>query len=55
MKKRSRAEELNLQIRKRLDELDSLLLLPPAELNDEEFETLRKEAIRLRETLKLLE
>lgn len=55
MKRQSRTEKLIEKIKVRLDELEWLLMLPPDEVDDEEFEELRKEAIRLRDTLKMLE
>lgn len=55
MKRQSRTEKLIEKIKVRLDELEWLLMLPPDEIDDEEFEELRKEAIRLRDTLKMLE
>ncbi|WP_373514160.1 hypothetical protein [Persicitalea sp.] len=55
MKRRSRTEELIEKIKIRLSELDFLLMLPPDEIEDEEFDKLGEEAIRLRDTLKMLE
>lgn len=55
MKKKNRREELIDRIKKRLSELDELILmLPPSVLHDTEFEELKNEAIKLREELKNL-
>lgn len=54
MKRQSRTQKPIETIKLRLSELDLLLLLPPDEIDDEEFDNLRNEAIRLRDTLKML-
>ncbi|MDQ6479803.1 hypothetical protein [Dyadobacter sp. LHD-138] len=55
MKKKNRREELIDRIKKRLSELDELILmLPPSVLHDTAFEELKNEAIKLREELKNL-
>ena len=55
MKKQSRAEQLIELIRARLEEVEALLMLPPDVISDEEFENLQQEAIKLRDTLAMLE
>lgn len=55
MKKQSRAEQLIELIKARLEEVETLLLLPPDVISDEAFENLRQEAIKLRDTLVILE
>lgn len=55
MKKQTRAEQLVEIIRTRLEEVETLLMLPPDAISDEEFENLQREGIRLRDTLSMLE
>lgn len=54
MTKMSRKADLIARINMRLAELEFQLLIPPEDDTDEEFDLLLKEAIRLREMLRLL-
>lgn len=54
MQKRSRTEKLKKLLNDRLTELEVQMLAPPDKLSDQRFEELKEEAIRLRDTPKLL-
>lgn len=55
MQKQSRTDKLKKLLTDRLKELEVQMLAPPDKLSDQKFEELKKEAIKLRDTLKMLQ
>jgi hypothetical protein len=54
MKRKTRQEELIEKIKQRLSVLEKLMLLPPDDMSNAEFEEIRAEAVKLRDVLKML-
>jgi len=54
MQKESRTDKLKNMIEERLFFLEKRLSLPPDKVDDKEYEEMIAEAIRLRDTLKML-